>query len=49
MNRKKKKGKLATFLLLVLFFMIGFGIYMYPYIADAWNAYRNSMLIADYK
>ena len=30
-------------------FLFGLGIYMYPYIADVWNSYRNSMMIEEYK
>ena len=43
----KKKSK--TIILLIFIFLIGFGIYMYPCFADVWNAYRNSLMVAEYK
>jgi sortase A len=43
------RKKLKTIILLVIMFLIGFGIYMYPYFADVWNAYRNSLLVEEYK
>ena len=43
------KKKVKTIILLVFMFLIGFGIYMYPYFADAWNAYRNSLMVEEYK
>ena len=33
----------------VFLFLIGFGIYMYPFVADRWNAYVDSQMIADYQ
>ena len=48
MRPEKKRHPILTFLLLSFIFAIGLAIYMYPYIADKWNAYRNSQLIAKY-
>ena len=38
-----------TIFRLVLLFLIGFAIYIYPYVSDRWNAYVDSQLIEDYK
>ena len=44
----KKKKQFNSIPLLVVVFFLFFGVYMYPYVADRWNAYRNSQLIAEY-
>ena len=44
-----KKKKFNSIPLLVLAFFVFLGIYLYPFISDRWNAYRNSQLIAEYQ
>src|SRR5699024_4328001 len=43
-----KKRKILN-ILFGLMFLIGFGILVYPTIADQWNTYRQSRLINNYK
>ena len=38
-----------TNVLLVLLFLVGFGILVYPTVADQWNTYRQSQLITSYE
>ena len=47
MNKKKHFG--LTIIGLILLFLLGFSIYMYPFVADRWNNYRNLNLIEDYE
>lgn len=42
------RGKLFT-ILLGLLFLTGFGILIYPSVADQWNTFRQSKLISDYE
>ena len=44
---KKKKFNSTPFL--VIAFFIFLGIYLYPYVSDRWNAYRNKQLIVEYQ
>ena len=43
MKRKIANG------LLILLFLIGFGILVYPTVSDQWNKYRQSKLITSYE
>ena len=43
---KKKTIRNISF---AIFFLIGMGITFYPYISSRWNAYRESLLVADYQ
>ena len=48
MNKKKKKGRWLVNLLILLLFLAGAGIMLYPTISDLWNKYRNAQLITTY-
>ena len=45
----KHKKKFNSIPLLVLAFIAFLGLYLYPFIADKWNAYVNQQLIVDYQ
>lgn len=47
-KKKKRKGSLLSTLFLLLVFLVGAGIFLYPTVSDIWNRYRNSLLITDY-
>lgn len=47
-KKKKRKGSLLSTLFLLLIFLVGAGIFLYPTASDIWNRYRNSLLITDY-
>ena len=42
------KRRYSTFLF-ALMFLLGFGILVYPTVADQWNTYRQSQLISSYE
>ena len=44
-----KKKKFNSIPFLVIAFFIFLGIYLYPYVSDRWNAYRNKQLIVEYQ
>ena len=44
---KKRYG--FTIFRLILLFLFGFCIYIYPFVADRWNAYVDKQMIEDYK
>ena len=46
---KNKKHFALTILGLISLFLIGLAIYIYPFVADRWNAYRNMLLIENYE
>lgn len=48
-KKKKKKKRWLSNLLILLVFLIGFGILAYPTVSDMWNKYRNAQLITRYK
>ena len=43
-----RKNKKKNYIGLGLLFLIGLSILLYPMVSDAWNRYRDSMLISDY-
>lgn len=45
----KKKQFIKTVIGLIFLFLLGFAIYMYPFVADRWNAHRNMLLIDNYE
>ena len=45
---KTKKKKSSTFLVILLF-IAGLGLLLYPYISNEWNTYRQSQLISTYE
>ena len=45
---KTKKKKTPT-ILVILLFIAGLALLLYPYIANEWNTYRQSQLISDYE
>ncbi|MDO5100434.1 MAG: class C sortase [Eubacteriales bacterium] len=47
-NKKKKSGRWINLLLVVLF-LAGWGVLLYPTFSDLWNTYRNSKLINHYQ
>ena len=46
-GRKEKKSVIMKVVIVILF-IVGAGIYLYPTISDTWNTYRNSQLISNY-
>lgn len=46
-RHKKRKFGISEFLILLVF-LIGFGVMGYPTVSDYWNRYRNSRLITQY-
>ena len=46
---KNKKHFALTILGLISLFLIGLAIYIYPFVADRWNAHRNMLLIENYE
>ena len=46
---KNKKHFALTIVGLVILFLIGLAIYIYPFVADRWNAHRNMLLIENYE
>lgn len=53
MTKKKKKkrtiGSVVADVLILLLFLAGVGVFLYPTVSDMWNDYRSSRLIADYR
>lgn len=49
-KKAKKKGlkKRIPDIIVILIFLIGFGIFAYPTVSDQWNSYRQSRLISGY-
>ncbi len=47
-KEKKKKSSKIKIICIVLLFLVGFGIFIYPTVSDLWNKYRNQKLIASY-
>lgn len=43
-----RKNKKKNYIGLGLLFLIGLSILLYPMVSDAWNRYRDSLLISDY-
>lgn len=46
---KKKKSRWLVNLLIVLLFLVGAGVLLYPTFSDMWNKYRNAQLITKYE
>ncbi len=46
-NPKKKKGKFST-ILLVLIFLAGLSLLLYPTVSDYWNSFHSSRAVANY-
>lgn len=49
MEQKKQKKKFNSIPLLVIAFLAFLILYLYPFIADKWNAYVNKQLIVEYQ
>jgi len=47
-KKKKTLKQRIPEILLILVFIIGLGIFLYPTVSDQWNRYRQSLLIATY-
>ncbi len=45
---KKKQNSIFLRIIIILLFLTGLGIYLYPTISDAWNKYRNQYLVNRY-
>ncbi len=45
---EKKQGSILVRIAILLLFMVGLGIYLYPTVSDLWNKYRNQQLINTY-
>ena len=43
-----RKNKKKNYIGLGLLFLIGLSILLYPMVSDAWNRYRDSLLISNY-
>lgn len=48
-NRLKGKRSLFAKLMILVIFLIGFGIFVYPTVSDIWNRHRNEQLINSYR
>ena len=48
-EKKKKKSNLLSNIFIGLLFVVGLLVLLYPTISDAWNRYRNSLLIVNYE
>ena len=48
MSKTKKKKRWLVNLLILLLFLIGAGVMLYPTFSDLWNKYRNAQLITSY-
>lgn len=48
MEKPMRKNKKKNYIGLGLLFLIGLSILLYPMVSDAWNRYRDSLLISDY-
>lgn len=46
--RKRKNSRRVTNLLVLLLFLAGAGLILYPTISDMWNTYRNARLLTEY-
>jgi sortase A len=44
----KKQGSALLTIVIILLFLVGLGIYLYPTVSDLWNKYRNEQLINHY-
>lgn len=47
-TKKKKKSGWFSNSLILLIFLVGAGIFLYPTVSDTWNRYRNQKLITSY-
>lgn len=47
-RKRRKKNKKIKYLIMLILFLIGAGIFLYPTISDMWNQYRNARLITEY-
>ncbi len=45
---EKKKGSILPSIAIILLFLVGLGVYLYPTVSDLWNKYRNAQLINQY-
>lgn len=48
MRKQKKKGSIST-ILLVIVFLVGLSVMLYPVIADWWNSRTQGKVVADYQ
>ena len=42
------KKKTITTIIILLFFLVGLSLLLYPFVANQWNNYRQSRLISSY-
>ena len=42
------KKKTITTIIIILFFLVGLSLLLYPFVANQWNNYRQSRLISSY-
>lgn len=47
-RKRRKRNKKIKYLIMLILFLIGAGIFLYPTISDMWNQYRNVRLITEY-
>jgi sortase A len=45
---EKRQGSVLARIAIILLFLVGLGIYLYPTVSDLWNKYRNEQLINTY-
>ena len=48
-KKKKKKSNVVLNIIIVLVFLAGAGVFLYPTISDMWNQYRNAQLVSKYE
>ena len=48
-RRKEKKNAKGSLILIVLLFVLGIGVLLYPTISDLWNTYRSNQLVTVYQ
>ena len=47
-RKRRKRNKKIKYMIMLILFLIGAGIFLYPTISDMWNQYRNVRLITEY-
>lgn len=47
-RKRRKRNKKIKYLIMLILFLIGAGIFLYPTISDMWNQYRDVRLITEY-
>ena len=48
-KKRKKKNTKGSLILIVLLFVLGIGVLLYPTISDLWNTHRSNRLVTVYQ